>query len=443
MTAQRAEPTSDMATKSLACVGAARDPYKVWTRRTLAALALVFAALWLYGQASYFTKAITESHNIILAAANVHDMASFLVQDVAASPEPSAHPYWYIHHPNLLAKALSLVLGKLGLGLGGQVGAMLALNLAGLLLAAAAFQRVSSAAAFGAILVAATSYGTFHFSAGDLCRAPLYLLLWPILYALMANPTLTDRRLNLIVGAGSALSILSDWGMGVFVVAFAFSWAALGRERPPWRWFLLTVLGPAAAAFVIYELAVIWAVGLDFFLLDAKVTYLGRLGVGDFVNYEHLISRFHDNHVVIWPAQGRGTDTVLQLIATLATMPLLNTGPAWIVLLPVTVAATVLTLARLRLGAIAWSAAAALATLNIAGVLPLPALALVLAFIALRLGRAPMHTPVRRLCGLVTAVVLGLLARRRRIPIVHDGLHAGRRAPAVAAARDGGRSAAG
>ncbi len=408
MTVHEVEPRGSMLT--LASPRGTRDPYQVWTRRTLAILAVVFAALWLYGDDSYFTKAITESHNIILAAANVHDTLTFLVQDVAASPDPSAHPYWYIHHPNLFAKALSLCLGGLGLGLGGQVAALLALSLASLLIAAAAFQRFSSAAALGAILVAATSYGTFHFSAGDLCRAPLYLLLWPILYALVANPTLTDRRLNVVVGAGSALSILSDWGLGVFVVAFAFCFAALGRGRVPWRWFFLTVLLPTAAAFLIYELAVIRAVGLDFFLLDLKVTYLGRLGVGDFLDYERLISQFHDNHVIIWPAQGRGTDTVLQLIASMATLPLLNTGPAWILLLPVAIGATAVTLSRLRLGAFVWGAAAGLVALNIIGVLPLPALALVLALLAVGLVRAPMHTPARRLCGLVTAVVIGLLS---------------------------------
>ncbi len=410
MTAREVDRTRDLPTGTLVSPVASPDPYQVWTNRTLAVLAGVFAVLWLAGDGTYFTKAITESHNIILAAANVHDPLTLLVQDVAAAPDPGAHPYWYIHHPNLFAKILSLALGGIGLGLSGQVAALLALNLAGLVVAAAAFRRFSSAAALGAIVVAATSYGTFHFSAGDLCRAPLYLLLWPILYALVANPTLTDRRLNLILAASSALSILSDWGLGVFVVAFAFCYGALGRDRVPWRWFLLTVLLPAAAAFLVYELAVIRAVGLDFFLTDVKVTYLGRLGVGDFLDYERLISHFHDHHVIIWPAQGRGTDTILELIASMAAMPLLNTGPAWILLLPVTIAATVSTLAHLRLGARAWSLMAALIALNIVGLLPLPVLALVLAFISVRLVRAPMHTPVRRLCGLVTAVVLGLLS---------------------------------
>lgn len=388
----------------------ARDPYLAWTNRVVVALAVTCAALWVIGEGTYFVKAMTESHNVILAAANVRDLLTFLIQDVSASPEAAAHPYWYIHHPNLFAKILSLSLGGINLVLKGQVAVVLALNIAALVLVGAAFRRFSAAAALGAVIVAATSYGSFHFNAGDLCRGPLYLLLWPILYALVANPTLTDRRLNIVVAVGCALSILSDWGFGLFVVAFAFCWSALGRGRMPWRWFLLTVALPTTMALCVYELAVISAVGFDFFLFDAKVTYLGRLGVGDFLDYERLISQFHDNNVIVWPAQGRGTDSVLRLISTIAIMPLLNTGPAWVLLFPVVVAATASTLSRLRLGRVAWLSIGVAVALNIVGVVPLPVLTIILAGLALQLVHVPMTTAPRRLCGLVTAVLLGLIA---------------------------------
>jgi hypothetical protein len=387
-----------------------RADYALWTNRTLAALAVFSAALWISADHTYFVKSITESHNIILVATNVRDLVTFLVQDVAASPDPGAHPYWYIHHPNLFAKILSMALGSVGLGLGGQVGAILALNIAALLIVAAAFRRFSGAAALAAIAIAATSYGSFHFNAGDLCRGPLYLLLWPLLYALIANPTLASRRLNILIGAVSALGMVSDWGFGLFVVAFAFFWAAVGRGYVPWRWFIGVVFMPAAIALIGYELAVISAVGLDFFLVDAKVTYLGRLGVGEFVDYQSLISRFHDHNVVIWPTQGAGANSILQLIAAVVIMPLMNTGPAWVLLLPVVICAVAWTLMQLDLGRRAWSAIAAALVLNIVGLLPLPLLSIVALVMALRLPRVPTSTPAQRLAALVACVVMGLVA---------------------------------
>ena len=88
-----------------------------------------------------------------------------------------------------------------------------------LAIAVAAFFRFSSVSALAALLIAATSYDSFHYSAGDLCRGPLYLLLWPFLFALFGNETLRDRGKNVVIGIVSALSILSDWGFALFVLA--------------------------------------------------------------------------------------------------------------------------------------------------------------------------------------------------------------------------------
>ena len=149
-----------------------RDPYLFWIRLTLWLLAIIFAALWAVGGRSYFVKPLTESHNIILAAAKIRDWLTHIVQELAASPDTVAHHFWYIHHPNLFAKLISFGLDRLGLGLEGQVGTMLALNVAGLAVAAAAFSRISRASALAALVIAVTSYGSFHYSAGDLCRGP-------------------------------------------------------------------------------------------------------------------------------------------------------------------------------------------------------------------------------------------------------------------------------
>jgi hypothetical protein len=385
-----------------------RDAYISTTWFTLCALAVVTAALWVFGERTYFVKPLTESHNILLAAANVSDWLTFLVQDVAASPDQAAHPFWYIHHPNLPAKAISLVLGRLGLGLEGQVGIMLALNVGGLAVAAVAFSRISSAAALAAIVVAATSYWSFHYSAGDLCRGPLYLLLWPLLLALFGNESLKSRWQNVTIAVVCALSVLSDWGFALFVVTLSFCWASLGRGRPPWLWSFFVVALPSAAAFILYEAAVIAAVGWDFFLLDTYVTYFGRLGVSGHLDYRSVLDRFRENSVIIWPPQGERTSSLIQALGTLAVNPLLNTGPLWILALPALVSGTAIMFVRIGWSRLFWLAFAALALLNVLALAPLPLFIVAAAALAIGISRIRVVNPSERLCALAAAVMLAI-----------------------------------
>src|SRR3954467_10787791 len=56
-----------------------RDAYTLTTWFILCTLAVVCAALWVIGERTYFVRPLTESHNILLAAANVRDWLTFLV----------------------------------------------------------------------------------------------------------------------------------------------------------------------------------------------------------------------------------------------------------------------------------------------------------------------------------------------------------------------------
>jgi hypothetical protein len=385
-----------------------RDAYTLAIWFVLCTLAIVCAVLWVIGERTYFVRSLTESHNILLAAANVSDWLTFLVQDVAASSDQAAHPFWYIHHPNLPAKAISLVLGGLGFGLEGQVGIMLALNVGGLAVAAVAFSRISSAAALAAIVVAATSYWSFHYSAGDLCRGPLYLLLWPLLLALFGNESLKSRWRNVTIAAVCALSVLSDWGFALFVVTLSFCWASLGRGRPPWRWHMLVVVVPCAAAFILYEAAVIAAVGWDFFLLDTYVTYFGRLGVSGHLDYRSVLDRFRENSVVIWQPQGERTVSLIQALGTLAVNPLLNTGPLWILGLPALVSGTAMMFVQIGWSRLFWLAFAALALLNVLALAPLPLFIFAAAALAIGTSRIRVANPSEQLCALAAAVMLAI-----------------------------------
>lgn len=384
------------------------NAYEFTTTATIMLTGVICMALWASAGGTYFVKSLTETHNIVLVAENVRDLLTFLVQDVAASPEPEAHPFWYIHHPNLLAKIFSLVMGRLGLGLEGQVGVMLLLNVAALGIVAAAFKRFSIAAALAAVLVAATSYGAFHFNAGDLCRGPLYLLLWCLLYALVSNPGLADWRRSLAVAVVCSFSILSDWGFALFVVGFAFCWACVSARSIPVRWTLAWIVIPCALALAIYAAAVIAAVGWDFFLFDIKVTYLGRLGVWRY-DIQSAIEQYRQNNVLIWPSQSQGIDRIQQLIGALLVSPLLNTGPAWLLLLPVAVWAVVRAGSTLGGDPRIWLVAAAAVVLNVAGLMPFPVLVLVVLWIVVQMRHVRTETTVERLSALLLSVVTALL----------------------------------
>lgn len=385
------------------------DAYDRATAAVIAFAALLCVALWIKAGGTYFVKSLTESHNIVLAAANVRDIVTFLVQDLAASPDPEAHPFWYTNHPNLIAKSYSLVMGRLGLDLEGQIGVMLLLNVAALGLVAAVFRRLAgSAAALGAVSVAVLSYGAFHFNAGDLCRGPLYLLLWLLLYALVTNPGLVDRRRNLIVAAVCAASILSDWGFALFVVGFALCWGCVSARKVPVGWGLAWVVLPSALALSVYAAAVIAAVGWDFFLFDVKVTYLGRLGVWSY-DLQSAIEEYRRQNVLIWPSQSQGTDRLQQFVAALLVAPLLNTGPVWILLMPLTVWALLSAGRALGGDWRLWLAAGIASLLNAAGLMPFPVLVIVFLWIAAMLRKAEMDTAIDRLSVLLLAIVTALL----------------------------------
>ncbi len=67
-----------------ASLSSGRDLYTLSTWLSLISLAIICAALWAFGGRTYFVKSVTESHNMILTAANIRDVLTFLVQDVAA-----------------------------------------------------------------------------------------------------------------------------------------------------------------------------------------------------------------------------------------------------------------------------------------------------------------------------------------------------------------------
>jgi len=365
--------------------------------------------LWATASGTYFVKPMTESHNIVLAAYNVRDFLSFVLQDMAPSPDPAAHPYWYIHHPNLFAKAISFFWLQVGVGLEGQTGILLLAVATSLCALASAVGRVSRWGGIAAVAVALTSYGSFHFSAGDLCRGPLYLLLFPTVLALVKNPQLNRTGHNVLIAGCVVLSILSDWGFAVFIVAFVCGVATYGRGYVPWRWALTWVVIPAFVALCAYEAVVIYAVGWDFFLLDTKVTYLGRIGAGTVTSPQGLLDIYRDNRVVIWPPHNSRETNLFDTLAVLASAPILNSGPAWLVLGPFCALMVVRSLARLKLPMWARVVVGVSLALSATRVVPMIVILPALVVIGFALKDARMTTKVDKLTGLTIAALFGTL----------------------------------
>ncbi len=376
----------------------------------LAGLFLVLSGgLWLAASRSYFVKPMTESHNILLAAYNVRDFLSFVIQDVAPSPDPLAHPYWYIHHPNLLAKCISLLWLRLGVGLEGQTGFLLVGVAGSLCFLAAGIGRISRWGALAAVAVAFTSYGAFHFSAGDLCRGPLYLLLFPVVFALVRNPTLDRIAPNVSIAACVVLGILSDWGFAAFLIAFLCAGATYGRKYVPWRWAATWVIIPAIVALCAYEAVVIYAVGWQFFLLDMKVTYLGRIGAGTMTSMQSLLGVYRQHHVVIWPAHSGRETNLFDVIAVLASAPILNSGPAWLVLGPFCALLVIRSLLRLGIGFWGQTVIGISSVLGATRLVPLIVLLPALFVLGVALRNARVTSSIDKLAGLTIAVLFGIL----------------------------------
>lgn len=389
---------------------------RAWNTIIFATLAAILLVLWWVSGGQFIVKGLTENYNILLAAANVHDWRTFLVQDVAATSDPAGHPYWYIHHPNLFAKTLSLIELRLGFGLETQVLVQLGLSIAGLAFAVSSFARFSKAAVLGALFIAVTSYGSFYFSAGDLARGPTLLIACLLVAVLLRNRQLSNIWYTLATAALSVAAIMSDWGLTVFVIAFAFCWATFECGRVPWRWVIVTVALPAIIAFAIYEAAVINTVGWEFFLYDARVTYLGRLGTGSSLDYRNAIETFRNHNVIIWPPQGLGRDTLVQFVAAVIIMPLLNTGPVWVLLMPVALAALVHIVRKMRLSRIMWAVIGVGVLLSLFRLAPMAVIAIVVFLAALHLGRANSRSATTELCGLVSCVILALSAAAGAFP---------------------------
>jgi hypothetical protein len=243
------------------------------------ALILVFSSLWARREGMPFVFTGRESFLTYLAAFNTRDFHTFLIQDIGMGPDPAAHPFFYLNHPNLPSRVLSLVAQWVGLNLEQQLLMAMSLSTVGLAIAFLGFRNYFSGG-FALLFVGfyATGYAFFLSKAFDLLWSVNYFLLWTLLYFLFTDPTLQRTRTKVGLSALMLAICLSDWGFFLFVFALLIFWMAFHVRPFPWRTVLTTLLLPSAIGLLAYAATIIDAVGIHPFLKNLILNLYGRLG---------------------------------------------------------------------------------------------------------------------------------------------------------------------
>lgn len=267
-------------------------------------------SIWAKSGRTLVTRDVGESYAIYLLANNARDFLTTVVADHAANPDPSAHPFFYIHHPNMPARLLSALAQTIGIDLGDQIFCNLLLTGIGLTFAYKALRdEISSVFALLAIAFLSVNSSVFYESSGDLARGIHYFIFFATLRSLSLNAGLADGRQNFVLAGLVAAAALSDFAYFIFHSAFVIAWVSYRSGRILWRRLGLFVVLPATAAYVFYFGSVVAAVGWSFFFFDLAFTYLGRAGqftgdlykrfTGDLTGPQ-VMEVYREHNVVLW-----------------------------------------------------------------------------------------------------------------------------------------------
>jgi hypothetical protein len=321
--------------------------------------------LWRRAGGFFGVRDTGESASIYLAAYNVRDLVSFVLQEHAATSDPAALGYFYIHHPNFISRALAMPGIAAGMSLEKLILCCLMLSALSLLVGYLALRRLfGPIAALATIGFFASSYGIYFAQAGDLLRGLHAVMLWLLVYVAALDWEAPRRSL----GRSVALAILfffiasSDWAFFLFSAVFYVLWDIYAHRRLEARYLLASVLMPCGLAFLGYFLVIIAHSGLEFFLNDLLVTYFGRMGnvlagplLGQVWDPEKFRQLYQAKHIVMWdvnpsPVHLRDIVSAYWLI--------MSAGSAWIARLIyfvflACVASSLLRVSQLRLARVA------------------------------------------------------------------------------------------
>jgi hypothetical protein len=332
-------------------------------RTAVVALTLVTMSLFTYlwnNAGGFFSMVdIGESHSIYATAWNIHDWVSLILQDVATGPDPDAHPYWYIHHPNFFSRMFAFTGILLGANLETLVLLTLGCSALSLVLIYHGMSRqFSPVVGVASACFVAVSYGVFYKTAGDLLRAFHPIMFWGTVYLLASNPGFSSRRGNILLALLSIVVATGDWAFFVFWVTFVTLWTLYRDGDRVLVLLLRYVYAPVAASLFFYFLVVIYAVGWDFFVIDILVTYFGKVGTSLIAifnprdwSYGSFLQTYREHNVVLWDMATHSM-TVRQLLNAYRTS--MDLGSNWLTLIFVATYLAAVMFVVLRLRAAWW-----------------------------------------------------------------------------------------
>ena len=162
------------------------QPWEFLTAQMLFCLPLLFSVTWRDKGGFPFILTGRESFLTFLAAHDSRDFHSLVIEDIAVGSADAAHPFFYLNHPNLPSRLVSILAQAAGLDLAAQLLLAMCVSAVALLAAFIAFRHyVSSAFAFVLIAFLVTSYATFLPKAFDLLWGVNMALFWLIVYFLL------------------------------------------------------------------------------------------------------------------------------------------------------------------------------------------------------------------------------------------------------------------
>lgn len=291
----------------------ARQPTAGYLLRAIVVtLALVtmslFSNIWSTAGGLFGIVDIGESHSIYATSWNIRDWVTFFLQDHATSPDPEAHPYLYIHHPNFFSRLFTFAGILLGASLEWLRLITLGFSALSLVLIYHAMSRqFAPVVGVAAACFVAVSYGVFYKTAGDLLRAFHPIMFWGTVWLLAVNSGFVSKRGNYFLALLSVIVATGDWAYFIFWVTFVTLWALYKDGDRAFISLMRYVYAPAAASLFLYFLIVIYAVGWDFFLTDLLVTYFGKAGESlasifsprDW-SYGSFLQYYRAHNVVLW-----------------------------------------------------------------------------------------------------------------------------------------------
>ena len=307
-----------------------------------------------------------ESVAIFLSSYHVRDLASFFLQDHAASSDPAALGYYYIHHPNFVSRFFAMIGIGIGMSQEALILACLMLSALSLLLGFLALRRLfGPVAALGTVAFFGTSYGVYFAQAGDLLRGLHAVMWWALVYVMALEwdgPPHRARGRNLALAVLFVLIASSDWAFFLFALAAYAMWHAYARRRLDARHLFLWVLLPSALTFLVYFGVIIAHTGIKFFATDLLVTYFGRMGnvlagplLGEVWDPQKFLDLYRAKHIVMWDVNP--TPVHLRDVVT-AYWQVMLAGNGWVARLLAaaflgSAAATLLGVSRLRVARVA------------------------------------------------------------------------------------------